>query len=1105
MSLKDKNHVSYFELNNQINRPVDGSIPLGKDKEALEAFLTETARPNTLVFETLGDYLDYLIDNGYVDKSVIDLYTLDEIEQIHEYIKSQKFEFKSFMAAYKFYNQYAMKTFDGSHYLESFNERVLFNAMYFGNGDMELAMNLADEMIHQRYQPATPSFLNAGRKQRGELVSCFLIQITDDMNSIGRGINSALQLSRIGGGVGITLSNLREAGAPIKGYKGAASGVMPVMKLFEDSFSYSNQLGQRQGAGVVYLNVFHPDIIQFLSAKKENADEKIRVKTLSLGVLVPDKFYELVRKNKEMYLFSPYSVEKEYGKPFSYIDITEEYDNLVANPNIEKTKINARELEDEISKLQQESGYPYIVNIDTANRANPVHGKIIMSNLCVTGDTELLTSDGYVSAKELYESGEDLSVLLDGRTTDSGKYGVKAYNAIKMHKTAENADVYEVKTKAGFSIKSTEWHKYYVQRGDEIIKLPLAEINVDDKLLIQSGEGSYGHNDDIELAYLMGLIVGDGTMTKNAHGNSIAKMYLYDEKVQYASDIESKITSVIEKYNGERVYKHNAVYAPTFRDDDTKLSLTSTVLGRILDEDYNFNTDTKLKVPEYVKRGNKGVQVAYLSGLFKMDGCVNANPDSKAMTIELVSISEELAVGVQKMLINIGVYSTIYTRAARKNMLPDGNGGNAEYTCKATYRVTIQDREAREVFMNTIEMKDKDIEKFKNFNTILSPVSRKPKHHYTSEITSIDFYGVEDVYDTTQEDFHSLIFNGIVTGNCSEILQVQEPSILNEEQQYVQMGTDISCNLGSTNIVNLMASSDFGKSVRTMTRALTHVTDTSNIKSVPSVAHGNKINHTIGLGAMGLHAYFAKNHMEYGSPESLEFTDLYFMMLNYWTLVESNNIAKERSEVFHNFEKSKYATGEYFDSYIARDDSFKHDKMKSLFEGIHIPTSEDWAKLKADVMKYGLYHQNRLAVAPNGSISYINDTTASLHPITRLIEERQEKKTGKIYYPAPYLDNETLPYYKSAYDMDMRKVIDVYATAQKHIDQGMSLTLFMRSDIPEGLYEWKNGHTTKQTTRDLNILRHYAFNRGVKSIYYVRTFTDDAEEIGSNQCESCSI
>ena len=138
----------------------------------------------------------------------------------------------------------------------------------------------------------------------------------------------------------------------------------------------------RQGAGVAYLNVFHTDIISFLSAKKENADEKMRVKTLSLGVIVPDKFYELARKNEVMYLFSPYSVEKEYGVPFSYVDITKEYDNLVNNPRITKTKINARELEDEISKLQQESGYPYIINIDTANRANNVFGTIKMSNLC---------------------------------------------------------------------------------------------------------------------------------------------------------------------------------------------------------------------------------------------------------------------------------------------------------------------------------------------------------------------------------------------------------------------------------------------------------------------------------------------------------------------------------------------------------------------------------------------------------------------------------------------------------------------------------------------------------------------------------------------------
>lgn len=720
LSLKDLKDVTYFELNNEINRPVNDQIPLYKDKEALAAFFNENVEPNTKTFSSIEEKLNYLIEEEYIEAEFISKYSIEFIESLYTYLDEQHFTFKSFMAAYKFYSQYALKTNDGSAYLERYEDRVAFNALYFADGNEELAMDLAEEMIYQRYQPATPSFLNAGRKRRGELVSCFLVQVTDDMNSIGRTVNSALQLSRIGGGVGITLSNLREAGSPIKGFEGAASGVVPVMKLFEDSFSYSNQLGQRQGAGVVYLNVFHPDIEMFLSTKKENADEKIRVKTLSLGLVVPDKFYELARKNEDMYLFSPYSVEREYGVPFSYIDITKEYDNLVKNPNIRKQKISARYLENEISKLQQESGYPYIINIDTANRSNPVYGKIIMSNL------------------------------------------------------------------------------------------------------------------------------------------------------------------------------------------------------------------------------------------------------------------------------------------------------------------------------------------------------------------------------------------------CSEILQVQEPSMINDRQEYEELGTDISCNLGSTNIVNLMDSPNFGKSVRAMTRALTYITDASDIEVVPSIQNGNHLNHTIGLGAMGLHTYFAKNQMEYGSEESLEFTDIYFMLLNYWTLVESNNIAKERKESFYQFEKSDYANGSYFDSYINEPILPTSDKIKELFTGIEIPSAEDWTRLKENIQTFGLYHQNRLAVAPNGSISYINDTSASIHPITRLVEERQEKKIGKIYYPAPHLSNESMPYYTSAYDMDMRKVIDVYATAQKHIDQGMSLTLFMRSEMPEGLYEWKKD-TTKQTTRDLNILRHYAFHKGVKSIYYVRTFTDDAEEIGSNQCESCVI
>lgn len=721
MSLKNLKDVTYYDLNNEINIPVNNQIPLNKDHDALAAFLAQNVKPNTKKFDSLQARFDYLIKNDYIDEDSINKYSPEFLEKLYAYLNAQNFHFQSFMAAYKFYAQYALKTNDNSYYLENFIDRVAMNATYFAEGDENLAMNIADEIIHQRYQPATPSFLNAGRKHRGELVSCFLIQATDDMNAIGRTINSALQLSKLGGGVGINLSNLREAGAPIKGIEGAASGVVPVMKLLEDSFSYANQLGQRQGAGVVYLNIFHPDIIAFLSAKKENADEKIRVKTLSLGVVVPDKFYELARKDQDMYLFSPYSVEKVYGKPFSYVDITKEYDNMVANPEIRKTKLKARDLENELSKLQQESGYPYVVNVDTANRDNPIYGKIVMSNL------------------------------------------------------------------------------------------------------------------------------------------------------------------------------------------------------------------------------------------------------------------------------------------------------------------------------------------------------------------------------------------------CSEIMQVQTPSEIDDKQEYTTLGTDISCNLGSTNIVNMMNTPNFGHSVETMVRALTFVTDHSNISVVPSIQNGNHLSHTIGLGAMGLHGYLAKNHMYYGDADSLDFTSVYFMLLNYWTLKASNEIARERQTTFHNFEKSKYADGSYFDKYVAKDWGPKTEKAKELFKSIEIPTHADWEALKESVMKDGLYHQNRMAVAPTGSISYINDATASLQPIVNRVEERQEKKIGKIYFPAPYLDNDTLPYYQSAYDIDMRKVVDIYAAAQQHVDQGMSMTFFMRSTIPEGIYEWKDGRTNKMTTRDLNILRNYAYNKGIKSIYYIRTFTDNDGEVGVNQCESCSI
>lgn len=194
MSLKNLGDVTYFKLNNEVNRPINGIIQLEKDKEALSAFLKENVEKNLRRFNTYPEKIKYLIDHKYIEKEFIDKYSTRFIERLYNLLKDYKFEFQSFMSAYKFYQQYAMKTNSGEHYLETIEDRILFNALYLADGDEDLANDLAIEMISQRYQPATPTFLNAGRARRGEFVSCFLLQVSDNMNSIGRSINSALQL-----------------------------------------------------------------------------------------------------------------------------------------------------------------------------------------------------------------------------------------------------------------------------------------------------------------------------------------------------------------------------------------------------------------------------------------------------------------------------------------------------------------------------------------------------------------------------------------------------------------------------------------------------------------------------------------------------------------------------------------------------------------------------------------------------------------------------------------------------------------------------------------------------------------------------------------------
>lgn len=712
---------AYDENNNRY-------INFDADKEATRQFFLQFVNTSTRFHYSLQEKLEYLFKNDYYETQVWEQYGLvledgvitrneayEDIKELYNLVYDKKFRFETYMGALKFYSQYVLKSFDGQEYLERYEDRVVANALLLAQGNMENARKIAEEIVSGRFQPATPTFSNAGKAQRGELVSCFLVRVEDNLESIMRGVNSSAQLSKRGGGVALNLSNVREVGAPIKKVEGMSSGVVPWMKILEDTFSSVDQLGQRSGAGAVYLHAHHPDIIGFLDTKRENADEKVRIKTLSLGVVVPDITYELARKGEEMYLFSPYDIKREYGVDFTDMDISAKYYELVDNPKIKKTKFEygskrgARGFLMTVGEISGESGYPYILNVDTANDANVIHGNINMSNL------------------------------------------------------------------------------------------------------------------------------------------------------------------------------------------------------------------------------------------------------------------------------------------------------------------------------------------------------------------------------------------------CSEILQVNTASEFNEDLSYSHVGRDISCNLGSMNIAKSMEGGNIGATVESAVRALSSVSDLSNIGSVPSIARGNDMSHAIGLGQMNLHGFFIKEDLPYGSEDSLNFTNIYFMTVAYHAYRASNLISKETGKRFAEFEKSGYSDADYLtDKYSDPEMVTPNEVVKNLFEkyGVSIPTSEDWAKLAQEIAEHGIYNAYLQAIPPTGSISYINNSTASIHPVTDRVERRKEGMTGKVFYPQPYITSENFDRVENAYEIGYEKLIDVYAEATKHVDQGLSLTLFFKAG---------------STTRDINKSYLYAWKKGIKTLYYSRLQADSIDGTDFSECLSCAL
>lgn len=343
-----------------------------------------------------------------------------------------------------------------------------------------------------------------------------------------------------------------------------------------------------------------------------------------------------------------------------------------------------------------------------------------------------------------------------------------------------------------------------------------------------------------------------------------------------------------------------------------------------------------------------------------------------------------------------------------------------------------------------------------------------------------------ELNDDNINDAHPLKGVGRVkmSNLCSEILQYQQTSVITDQDVPNEYGLDVSCNLGSIDIHQAAQADNFEALIETSMRLLTNVSTMTHIKNVPPVAKANKLMHSVGLGCMNFHGHLMASGIRYGSKASVQFIDKFMEAMNYYSLKASVQLAKETGETFYGYEKSDYANGDYFHKYIEREEQEISDDVKAALGHVPFITKEDWQALKQEVMKYGVFHSYRLAVAPTGSISYIRSCTPSIAPITERVEVRDYADSRTIY-PMPFLTNDNAHLYEEAYDIDPFRLIDVYAAAQQHVDQGISMTLYV-----------KDSWTTEQLAR----VYIYGWMKGIKSVYYVRQRLQTIEE-----CVACQI
>ncbi len=705
-------------------------------------------------------------------------------------------------------------------------------------------------MVSLDFLPNSPTLMNAGRDIQ-QLSACFVLPVGDSMESIFDTLKNAALIHKSGGGTGFSFSKLRPKNDFVMSTRGVSSGPISFMKVFNAATEAIKQGGTRRGANMGILRVDHPDIEEFISCK-----EDLSVMTnFNISVAITDKFMKAVKAGGDYDLVNPHSGKKQGS-------------------------LNAAEIFDKISAGAWKTGDPGMVFIDQLNKDNPTPkvGEIESTNPCVAGNTWVHTQHGPCKVLDLL--GTPFNARIDGHDYHTGQQG--------FFKTATKK-VFRLNTREGYELRLTEDHpvRCVESMGRHSISMvwrKAGELKPGEKIVLNDHRNSWNWsgNGNVSEGYLMGLLIGDGTLKSDKAVISVWEDEGYEGIMEYALE-------------AARTLPHRSDFAGWMKISGRKEH--SLVLGSVkaLALELGMSPGNKV-ITESLEKCSSDFYAGFLRGFFDADGSVQGT-QSKGVSIRLAQSNIQTLKAVQRMLLRLGIVSRLYSnrRKAGTSLLPDGKGGKKEYPTLSQHELAISGE-------NMLRFRDiigfSHTGKTRKLDNALSSYKRKlNRERFTAVMESLVPEATENVYDVQVPGANVFDANGIKVHNCGE-----QPLLPYE-----------SCNLGSINLSNMMIDGEvnwdrLGEVVDLAVRFLDDVID-MNKYPLDEIEEMTKGNRKIGLGIMGWADMLLRMGIPYESADSHKLAKKIMKFIQERGRKASQELAKDRGE-FPNYPESIYKDSE---------------------------------------------------------------------------------------------------------------------------------------------------------------------------------------------------